>query len=192
MRHGAGGRRVGDVHQAELDELLHGPGDRQLGQAQVVGDAADGGAATDGDERRPARLVDGDLALRAASMRSVTQASIDGTTASMDRHSSRSASDWARRISTSVGRRRVVVGGLGVEGEGALLEAQQLEQRVDRLVGVGGVGGLDPDDLAGGGPDAAGAPSAGDAQPAGLLRGREEAQHIRQGERVEGPLQGHC
>ena len=40
-------------------------------------------------------------------------------------------------------RRRVVVGGLGVEGEGALLEAQQLEERVDRLVGVGRVGGLD-------------------------------------------------
>ena len=46
------------------------------------------------------------------------------------------------------GRTGVVVGGLGVEGEGALLEAEQLEERVDRLGGVRGVGGLDGLDLA--------------------------------------------
>ena len=131
------------LDETELDEVLHGSGDRQLGEAELVGDAAHGGAAADGDEGRPASLVDGDLGLRAGSRRRVTQASIDGTTASMARHSSRSASAWARRISTSVGGRGVVVGGLGVEGEGAVLEAEELEEGVDRLGGVGGVGGLD-------------------------------------------------
>jgi hypothetical protein len=83
------------------------------------------------------------------------------------------------------------VGGLGVEGEGAVLEPEQLEERVDGFHGVGGVRGLDSDDLAAGGPDAAGPPATGDPEAAGLLGSREEPQHIGQRERVEGPLQGH-
>ena len=129
-----------------LDEVLHRTRDGQLGQAELVGDAAHGGSAADGHERRPRRLVDV-TSVWGASLRRVTQASIDGTTASMARHSSSRASACGEE-DLDVGRRgRVVVGGLGVEGEGALLEAEQLEQRVDRLGGVGRVGRLDADDL---------------------------------------------
>ena len=183
-----GGASV-ELDQTQLHEVLHRSGDRELGEAEVVGDAAHGGASSDGDERRPANLVDRDLALR--KRRAERHPRVHRRHHGLDGPPLVEERLGLGQEDLDVGRRGgVVVGGVGVEGEGAVLEAEELEESVDRLVGVGSVGGFDPHDLTGEGPDAAGASSASDPQPAGLLRGREEAQHIRQGEHVQSALQG--
>ena len=75
--------------------------------------------------------------LAGSSSTSATQLDSDGTTDSIRRHSARSASASARSGSTSAATSGWGWHDLGVEGERAVVRAEQLEQALDRPVGVG-------------------------------------------------------
>ena len=127
----------------------------------------------------------------ASSARSETQPSSDGTTASIDFHSSSMASAEPSASSTSAGSPATRRGLVVVEDEVALLEPQQLEQHVGRAVGQRGPAGLAGHDGPVGQPQRTRPAGPGQAQPTGLVGRRQQAQHVGKGKGFERALKSH-
>ena len=155
------------LHQAGLDQILHGAASLELTSAAPIDDATDGGSAADADEEAP--LVRPDTHLVALYLWRQRDQRVEGRDDGFDRPPLRKTGQGLGQDRLDGHRgtrpRRLAI---AVEGERALLQAHEFEAGINGCLGPPDIG---TDEVPGFEPDPSVQAVADHPQFPGLLRG---------------------